>query len=247
MSVSSDTAGPKTVRPTQQHHPRSALQKRLLALPAAFYPDQPVERRRLAAGEVLYHQGRRCDSIYLVESGYLKLVRQDATGNPTITALLGTGELCGNGLCGAEVTEEASLAKSMAVVRRYPAAQFFQLIEQDSGLATLALQTLAQRQAASDRRLHAVLTLDVRGRIAMVLHDLISRNGGRCAHGHEVDVPLTHQELAELTGASRPVVTATLNQLREEGLLDYCRAFICVNDQKALRLAGGCENRLSPS
>ena len=74
------------------------------------------------------------------------------------------------------------------------------------------------------------MTLDVRGRVAVTLLDLVGQAGGHCSHGHEVDVPLTQQELAELIGASRPVVSVELNELRREGLLDYTRGHICVVD-----------------
>jgi len=93
---------------------------------------------------------------------------------------------------------------------------------------------LARRQEITERRLYALMTLGVRGRIAVALHDLVGQAGGHCAHGHEVDVPLTQQELAELVGASRPVVSSELNELRREGLLDYARGHICVIDLKAL-------------
>ena len=39
---------------------------------------------------------------------------------------------------------------------------------------------------------------------------------------------LTQQELADLVGATRPVVSTILNRLRKQGVLGYTREYVCV-------------------
>ena len=64
--------------------------------------------------------------------------------------------------------------------------------------------------------------------------------GHRCRHGHTIDVRLTHQDLAELVGAARPVVSAELVRLRDERLIAYTRCYFCVDDLDGLdRVAAG--------
>ena len=99
------------------------------------------------------------------------------------------------------------------------------------------VEQLSSRQRAADRRLELLLVADARGRVAGTLAELAGRQGQRCPHGHEVDVPLTQGELAQLAGLSRQVTSATLNALREEGLIDYTRDHLCVNDLRALGAA----------
>jgi len=61
---------------------------------------------------------------------------------------------------------------------------------------------------------------------------------------HNLPVPLTQfigrqQELADLVGASRPVVSTILNDFREQGILAYTREHICIIRLEALeRLLG---------
>ncbi len=43
-----------------------------------------------------------------------------------------------------------------------------------------------------------------------------------------VRLGLTQQELADLVGASRSVVSTILNRLRDQGILDYNREYLCV-------------------
>ena len=70
--------------------------------------------------------------------------------------------------------------------------------------------------------------------MAAALRDLICYEGDRCRHGHTIDVRLSHQDLAELVGAARPVVSAELVQMRREGLVEYTRCYFCVDDLDGL-------------
>ncbi|MHC5538505.1 Crp/Fnr family transcriptional regulator, partial [Singulisphaera rosea] len=83
-------------------------------------------------------------------------------------------------------------------------------------------------------------TSPIRARLAAALRDLICYEGERCRHGHTIDVRLSHQDLAELVGAARPVVSAELARMRNEGLVEYTRCYLCVDDLDGLnRIADG--------
>lgn len=189
-------------------------------------------------GKVLYHQGDSIQDVYLITCGYVKFTQNNRDGRATITSILGPGQLIGEGLGMSDGTNiragQTATTKGAANLHRYSQAAFRQLLQMKDDLAEQVIAMLAQRQRLIERRLQAVLHLSVRARIALVLNDLSRHYGGRCAHGHEVDVPLTQQELSELVGASRPVVSSHLNELRREGLLDYSRGFICVDNLQAL-------------
>jgi Crp-like helix-turn-helix domain len=74
-----------------------------------------------------------------------------------------------------------------------------------------------------------VIPLDGR-MLGIAMHVLVS----------PVDVRLTHQDLSELVGAARPVVSAELMRLRNEGLLSYTRCHFCVEDLSGLsRIVAG--------
>ncbi|WP_244073696.1 helix-turn-helix domain-containing protein [Nitrosomonas sp. PY1] len=52
--------------------------------------------------------------------------------------------------------------------------------------------------------------------------------GIRCTHGYTLEIHLTQQEVADLVGASRSVVSTILNDFRNRGM--YTRDQICIND-----------------
>ena len=92
-----------------------------------------------------------------------------------------------------------------------------------------------------ERRLLWQFTTPIRAGWPPRLRDMICFEGcSACRHGHTIDVRLTHQDLAELVGAARPVISAELVRLRDEGLVMYTRCFFCVDDLDGLdRVAGG--------
>ena len=107
-------------------------------------------------------------------------------------------------------------------------------------LATLLLESVTTRAQFLERRLLWQFTTPIRARVAATLRDLICFEGQRCRHGHTIDVRLSHQDLAELVGAARPVVSAELVQMRREGLIEYTRCYFCVDDLAGLdRVAAG--------
>jgi CRP/FNR family transcriptional regulator, cyclic AMP receptor protein len=74
------------------------------------------------------------------------------------------------------------------------------------------------------------MTQSVDRRVVETLVELAGSFGARCPHGFSLEIRLTQQDIADLVGASRPVVSSILSGLRKRGLLDYTRDMICVND-----------------
>jgi len=87
----------------------------------------------------------------------------------------------------------------------------------------------ARRQRV-ERKLRTILTQPVEVRVINTLLELAEMFGIRCSHGYTLEIHLTQQEVADLVGASRSVVSAILNDFRNRGMLDYTRDQICIND-----------------
>ena len=64
-------------------------------------------------------------------------------------------------------------------------------------------------------------------RLAEIFRELSGGVATRCKHGFGPHLRLTQQELADLVGAARPVVSTILNKLRDQGVLAYSREAHC--------------------
>jgi CRP-like cAMP-binding protein len=79
-----------------------------------------------------------------------------------------------------------------------------------------------------ERRLESFAFKRTEARLAETFRELSGGFATRCDHGFGQHLRLTQQELADLVGASRPVVSTILNKLRDKGVLGYNREYVCV-------------------
>jgi CRP-like cAMP-binding protein len=205
-----------------------------------------TRRRSLAAGESIYSTtpGGRC---WVVAAGYVKLLDPRPDGDRFIRLILGRGGLFGDRPFGATAfhgfaspQHEQAIAHGPAEVLQIERAEIEAAALAHIDLATLLLESAAVRAQFLERRLLWQCTTPMRARVAAALRDLICYEGDRCRHGHTIDVRLSHQDLAELVGAARPVISAELVQMRREELIEYTRCYFCVDDIEGLdRIAAG--------
>lgn len=186
--------------------------------------------------EVVYRQGESCVYVYYVVSGYLKFAVTDKDGNGVIRAILYAGDLFGAlALRTHERTQEDAISKGATRLYRCKAAEFGGLLDVHPHIARYVLANLNGRLAFAHRRTEVILRSPAAARVALLLYELAGAYGGRCRHGHEIDIRLTQQELAELVGVSRPVVSTILNDLRQRQIVSYTRAYICIESMASLK------------
>src|SRR5690606_16177953 len=97
-------------------------------------------------------------------------------------------------------------------------------------LAWPVFASIHARQRQVEHKLRMILTRPVEERVVATLLELARLFGARCTHGYSLEIFLTQQELADLVGASRSVVSTIMNDFRSRGMLEYTREQICIND-----------------
>ena len=86
-------------------------------------------------------------------------------------------------------------------------------------------------------------------RVCGVLLALADRFAVPCAQGTVIDLKLTHEDLASISGVSRQYVNATLSDLRRRGLLRMRKREIILPDYESLAsaLPAGESEKIAPS
>ena len=184
--------------------------------------------------ETVYLQGDACGSFFLIVDGHVKLSRVNRQGGQFTLALMAKGELFGPASYHQNEAQETATAKGSTRLYRIQTGDFKALLTRRPALAWRVIQALSGRQEFLERKLECLLFNEVQARVAETLLDLSGHYSGKCVHGFELDIHVTQQELADLVGASRPVVSTILNDLRDQGILAYTRDLICIVRLKAL-------------
>ena len=176
----------------------------------------------------IYRQGEPGRTVFCVLDGQVTIARVSYDGATLTTAALGPGDFFGPALSGATEAEDTARAKGVVSVWRAPINELRRLLLNHPVVAWEFVSILARRQRQMERRLESFAFKRTEARLAEAFRELSGGFATRCDHGFGLHLRLTQQELADLVGASRPVVSTILNRLRDKGVLGYNREHVCV-------------------
>jgi CRP-like cAMP-binding protein len=192
-------------------------------------------RQSYGPAVTLFHEGDDAGPVVVLLSGRVK-VSTVGRGREAIVAVRGPGDLIGElstidgGLRSATVT---TLERAEALLVRGSALDA--LLERRPRIALVILRMVAARLRYADSQQTQFATHDVVGRVAHRLVELADRFGDAKDGRTEIALPISQEELAAWTGASREAVSKALQTLRSLRIVETGRKHITVLDPAALR------------
>ena len=187
-------------------------------------------------GSVIYIQGQRVEEVFCVLDGQVKLARLNRDGAEFTTGFLANGELFGAPLSDSPAfeTPETATVKGAGNILRMHLNDFRNLLLTQPALGLRVVELLDLRRQQMERRLECFAFKRTEARLVETLRELSGGFETRCEHGFGQHIRLSQQELADLVGATRPVVSTILNRLRREGVLGYTREYVCIRGIDAI-------------
>lgn len=196
---------------------------------------QYVEKRT-----VLFNEGVPSDSLYLLVSGVAKLSLRSPDDERVLVSLVAPGELFGitslmPGMHRAFRSEAFSDCWVGAVrpevfvttLLDCPFAEFSAMMEGTVGRWFALLYRYTRFQSSS-----------LRQKLALALLELAQKFGVRDARGTLLILKLTHEDLADLVGASRQKVTEHMKELERQQVLLRDRRRLIVHPDRLRETAG---------
>jgi CRP-like cAMP-binding protein len=166
----------------------------------------------------------------------VKAVTFTDEGREVVLGFMGPGDLVG------EVATIESKPRSATVVALEPVSawalasrDFWALLDQHPRVWVLVHRIVIHRLRMADRQRKEFSGSNTLGRVSRRLVDLAEQHGIEEADGVTITLPLSQEELAGWTGASREAVTKALRTLRDLGWIETGRRSISVRDREALR------------
>lgn len=114
------------------------------------------------------------------------------------------------------------------------------LLDLKPALAFRVIQHLGEQRRTLERQIASLVFKDVPARLAETLLEFAHGCGQLCVHHLARELVITQQDLADLIGATRQVVNATLKQFQRRGLIDCRRNCICLANPDGLRRVAEC-------
>ncbi len=198
---------------------------------------QPLSLRSFAHRKVVYASFLP-GKTYVVRRGYVRLLAIGEGGRQFTRMLLGKGAIFGDlpFTPAMSMKEDSAMTSGATSILEFQRRELEAAARRDDVFCETLLEVYSKQLGILDRRVQWQFTVPLRRRVAMILLDLMEFGRSPCPHhgGFLMDIRMTHEELAELVGAARQVVTAILNDLRADGILSYTRTYLCVRSPIAL-------------
>jgi CRP-like cAMP-binding protein len=193
--------------------------------------------RTFARGASIHPQGTHRGSVFVVLDGTVSVSIVMPNGTQILCAFYQPGAVFGFPIVEGERPRlSAADAFTPATVAVIPRREFERIMAGVSPQVVIRFfNRVLERQAHFAMRLVHCVALDLRGRLALTLLDLAATFGVPEGGSVRVELPITHENLAEMIGASRERISKTMAELMRDGLIQYTRQSVTVVDLPGLK------------
>ena len=153
----------------------------------------------------------RTDSLWLLKGGAVKTLTWNEQGTAVTLGYWGSGDVVGQPLSGISPYEIKCVTRVEA--SSIPLHHWNWLSD--------AIRRYIQQ---TEELLYLARCEPIRQRLLKILIWLARKFGRKVDQGQLIELRLTHQELAEVTGTTRVTVTRLLNQLVQQGIISRTRS-----------------------
>jgi CRP-like cAMP-binding protein len=187
----------------------------------------------IAKHDHAYTCGDHDEMVYFIESGQIKLLMLSPEGRECLLAIHAAGdifgELCLSGL-GARL--ETATAMEETVLKQIPCSRFFARLNRDA-LFEGFVQYLAVRIADQQQVIANLVTVDSEQRLGKTLLSLARTLGKKDPRSIRIELKITHEELSEMVGTTRPRISVFMQRFRNLGLIETnADHFLIIKEQK---------------
>jgi CRP-like cAMP-binding protein len=181
----------------------------------------------------VYTCGDQDETVYFIESGQIKLLVVSPEGKECLLAIHGGGDIFGE-LClsGLGARHETAVAMKETKLKQIPCEQFFARLNRDA-LSEGFVRYLAVRVADQQQVIANLVTVDSEQRLGKTLLQLARSIGKKDPHSIRIELKITHEELSEMIGTTRPRVSLFMQRFHNLGLMETNKdRFFIIKEKK---------------
>ena len=207
-----------------------------LAEPELVRIAQVAVPRSYPKGSRVFHEGDASDACYVIRSGEVRITREHSDGRAIALATLGPGEIVGElAMLDGEVRSASVEAVADVGLLPLAASDMRGLLERNPAITSKLVIALTRRVRETNERVARQSFQTVPSRVAGVLSQLVSEEGGGGAGAHGVTIRMKQADLAQLAGTSRESVSRFLAVLERAGVVRVGRGRVTVLEPPRLR------------
>lgn len=199
----------------------------------SFFSDLPLaesgvlhlEKKTVAfkKGELIFQEGSRPRGLFCIQEGKVKIVQTGPDGKEIILHLANNANIMGHrAILGNDTYSCSAYAIEDCTVCFIPRNTFIELVEKNSKLAFQIIQLLARELKESEEKTTIIAQSTSREKIIKSLI-LLADCYGFEEDNKTLNVIVSREELANMSGTTRETATRILSELKEEGRIELIR------------------------
>jgi CRP-like cAMP-binding protein len=191
--------------------------------------------RRVKKGAFYFHEGDPARILYVLVQGRVKFTQVTPEGHQVLVRVSGPGEVFGAvAALGDAVHPAAGEATAESAAIGWSSDVISALMERFPKMAINVVRFLAGRVKEFQDRYRELATERVERRVAHALLRLAGQIGRKVEGGILIDLTLSRQDIAEMTGTTIFTVSRTLSGWEGQGIIESGRERVLVRDSAAL-------------
>lgn len=192
----------------------------------SFYP----------GGALLFVEGQRPRGAFVVCSGRVKLSTTSREGKVLILKVAGPGEVLGlSAVVAGSPYETTAETVGPCQINFAERENLVRLIEGNAELSLRSIRALSTEFQSVYRDIHElVLARSSAGKLARLLLSWTRPENEKPESSPSIPASLTHEEMAQMIGASRETVTRLLGDLKKKSLIRVEGSTLVIRDRSAL-------------
>jgi CRP-like cAMP-binding protein len=195
---------------------------------------------RFDPGTAIFSEGMPVERFFLLLDGHLRVIRTTPGGDQIIALHIAPGQLFGIGAAIGRTSYPATaMTADDCVVLAWPNRLWSEFVDRYDGFATETYKVVGDRVAEMHNRILELATQQVEQRIANAILRLVTQTGRKVENGIEIGLPVTRQNLSDMTGTTLHTVSRLLSGWERDGIVQSERRKITVTAPHKLVLLGG--------
>ncbi len=186
-----------------------------------------LHEKRYSRGDQVYSPLKGHGMVYFIRSGLVRIYALSPQGKEITMDLLGPGDAFGE-LGEEERRETVAEVLEDAAICSLDRTDFKQLVERNRALCVRLAEHHDERQRKIEVRLEDIVFLDVESRILKLLASLAQRFGSRSGDRIDIEIQLTHKDIASLVASTRETTTSIMSKLKKNGIVETDRQHIAI-------------------
>lgn len=195
------------------------------------------QRRSFEKGEYLYRQGDVDSNFYFVLRGHVQIFTVREDGSEFVLEVMGRWAICGEGAAfDGQPRFSSGMAMEDSELIVFDANAVCSAFREFPDFAVALLRITAMKQRVLGIRTQYLASARPESRIAELLLRLADLYGKPEDGAVVIDIALTHEQIAAMTGTARVTITRVLKRLREQGAIQTRGKQIRILDPSRLTL-----------